>query len=48
MARLEPAAFSASSSRSSCAGQRCAMLRELRREAYTIWTATAPGAVFTV
>ena len=46
--RWRGAALSASSSPSSCAGPRCSMLREPRREAYTICTATAPGGVFTV
>jgi hypothetical protein len=43
----EVAALSASSSRSSWAKPRCSML-DARREEYTIWTAIAPEAVFTV
>ena len=40
--------FSSSSSTSSCADSMCSISREPRRDEYTIWTAVAPEAVFTV
>ena len=46
--RCRAAAFSASSSASSCAEPMCSILRDPRREDQTIWTAVAPDAVFTV
>ena len=42
------AAFSASSSVSSCADPRCSISRDPRREDHTTRTAVAPDAVFTV
>ena len=45
---LPAAAFNASSSPSSWADPTCSILRDPRREDYTICTAVAPDAVFTV
>ena len=42
------AAFSASTSASSCAEPMCSMFRDPRREDHAIWTAVALEAVFTV
>jgi len=46
--RCAAAAFSASSTASVCAEPMCSRLRDPRREEYTICTAVAPEAVFTV
>ena len=46
--RCRAAAFSISSSTSSCADPTCSMSREPRRKECTICTAVAPDAVFTV
>ncbi len=44
----QPAAFNTSTSASVCADPRCSIVRAPRRIEYTIWTAVAPDAVFTV
>ena len=46
--RSRAAAFSASSSASSCAEPMCSMFRDPRRDDQTSCTAVAPEAVFTV
>jgi len=46
--RCRAAAFSASSSASSCAEPMCSIFRDPRRNDHTIWTAVAPDEVFTV
>ena len=46
--RRHPTAVSNSTSASLCADPRCSIARQPRRNEYTIWTAVAPGNVFTV